>query len=291
MNGRRVTFAVLAVLITASTASAATKAPGPPNPFRTGHTLVIPHAGGDALYPETTLYAYQHSRALGGDVIDLDVQTTSDGVLVALHDSTVDRTTNGHGSVSSLTFAEVQKLDAGWWFKKGAAYPFRGKGVRMPSIDEVLAAFPNVLATLDVKSEETSVVAPICVVLKQLHREAITYIGIETSAQVNEFRRLCPAVHTSGTDEERAAMRAARDRGDTTFQTAVTVNQPSYIGRDGKPRITQTYLDFAHARGIAVMTWVVDDPAVMRRLVAMGIDGIYTRRPDLLLPIVHGAAS
>ena len=210
---RRVAFAVLAAVICTSTASAATTSTAPKptarnNPFRTGRTLVIPHAGGEALYPENTLYAYKHSHALGGDVIDLDVQTTS-------------------------------------------------------------------------------VVAPICAILKLLRREAISYVGIETSPQVNEFRRLCPAVHTSGTDEERTAMRAARDRGDTTFQTTVTVNQPSYIGRDGKPRITQAYLDFAHDRGIAVLTWVVDDPAIMRRLVAMGIDGISTRRPDLLLPIVH----
>src|SRR4051794_34313701 len=69
------------------------------NPFRIGRPLVIPHGGGDALFPEDTLYAYQHSRALGGDVIDADVQFSADDVPIAFHDETLERTTNGSGAV------------------------------------------------------------------------------------------------------------------------------------------------------------------------------------------------
>ena len=261
-----------------------------PNPFRTGHTLIIPHGGNDALYPEDTVYAYEHSIAAGGDVVDMDVQGTADGVMVAIHDSAVDRTTNGHGNVHDMTFAEIQKLDAGWSFKKGETYPFRGQGLRVPAVKDVMQQFPDKLVTLDLKDLRVEVVAPLCDMIHDLKRENTIYIGVDTAEQVMEFRRLCPEVRTSGTDDERAAGRAARDRGDLTYRSLQTVSQPSYLADDGTPRVTKESIEYAHARNVAVLTYVVDDPKVMQQLVNWGIDGIYTRQPDLLLQIVRAAS-
>ena len=301
MKAGRVVIAVLAVaglgttiaIATRSgskplTATAATVPAGidRPNPFRIGRTLVIPHGGGDALYPEDTLYAYEHSHALGGDVIDLDVQTTSDGVPVAMHDDTVDRTTNGKGNVHDMTFAEISTLDAGWSFEQDGAFPFRDRGLNVPSIRDVLAKFPGVLVTLDLKDQRVTAVKPVCRMVQDLNMSDSIYIGVDTTEQVVEFRKLCPLVRTSGTDAERQASRAARDRGDDTFRSAQTVSQPGYLAADGTIRITKQMLDFAHARNVAVLPWVIDDPATMQQLVDMGVDGIYTRRPDLLVPIV-----
>ena len=82
-------------------------------------------------------------------------------------------------------------------------------------------------------------------------------------------------------------MRGARDGNDTSFVTNQLVSQPSFIGSDGTARITPGYLAFSHSIDIAVLTWVVDDPSDMRHLIEMGIDGIYTRRPDVMVGVLE----
>ena len=257
------------------------------NPFRIGRPLVIPHAGGDGLFPEDTLYAYEHSMEMGGDVIDADVSLTADGVPIAFHDSTLERTTNGTGLVEDKSYAELEALDAAWNFEPNEQYPLRGQGIAIPTIEAILRRFPHTLATLDLKDLRTEAVAPLCALLRSLGRTSDVYVGVDTNEQVMLFRELCPEVHTSGTDAERRAMRAARDAGDTTFVTKQLVGQPAFLADDGTKRISSDFLAYSHSKGIAVLTWVVDDPKDMTDLIKMGIDGIYTRRPDVMVKILH----
>ena len=257
------------------------------NPFRIGRPLVIPHAGGDGLFPEDTLYAYERSMAMGGDVVDLDVQLSGDSVPMAFHDSGLERTTNGSGLVRDLTAAELGAFDAGWGFEREGTHPFRGLGITIPTVEEVLDAFPTRLATLDLKDLRIEAVAPVCELLTRIGRTHDVYVGVDTNEQVLLFRKTCPEVHTSGTDDERKAMRAARTAGDTSFVSNQLVGQPGFLADDGTKRITASYLDYSHSKGIAVLTWVVDDPGNMTALVNMGIDGIYTRRPDVMIDLLH----
>jgi glycerophosphoryl diester phosphodiesterase len=256
------------------------------NPFRIGRTLVIPHGGGDGLFPENTLYAYEKSQALGGDVIDIDVFMAAHNVLIAMHDDTLDRTTNGTGRVSQTTYDAISKLDAGWNFKKNGKFPFRNKGITVPTIEAVLKRFPKTPATLDLKDLRVEAVAPICTLLRKLNRTSDVYVGVDTAEQVMAFRAACPEVSTSGTDAERRAMRAARDVKDATFVTKQLVGQPRFKADDGTKRITADYLAFSHSKGIAVLTWVVDDPKDMAELINLGVDGIYTRRPDVMVRVM-----
>ncbi|MCU1397714.1 MAG: glycerophosphodiester phosphodiesterase [Acidimicrobiales bacterium] len=259
-----------------------------PNPFRIGRPLVIPHGGGDGLYPEDTLYGYQHSIPAGGDVVDMDVLLSSDGIPIAFHDSTLDRTTDGTGAVETKTLAQLSTFDAGYRFTTdGTTHPFRGQGLRIPSIESVLLAFPHTLVTLDLKDLRVDAVAPLCTLLERLNRTNDIYIGVDAAAQVIQFRRVCPEVRTSGTDAERAAQRAARAAGDTSFVSHQLVAQPEYIGSDGARRVTADSLAFAHRSDTAVLTWVVDDTADMTTLIDLGVDGIYTRRPDVLVALMR----
>ncbi len=255
------------------------------NPFRTGRTLVIPHAGGDGLFPENTLFAYEQSQALGGDVIDADVKMAADGVLVAFHDSTLDRTTDGSGPVADLTSSELAQLDAGFDFDVDGAFPFRGTGIGVPTIEDILLAFPDTLTTLDLKVPGAPLVQPMCDLLRRLGRTDDVYIGTESDDQPDLFRAACPEVHTSGTSEERQVRRAAQEAGATSSPIAQLVSQPSYIGNDGQPRITEEFLAFAQASDTAVLTWVIDDPDTLATLIEMGIDGVYTRRPDVMVEV------
>lgn len=256
------------------------------NPFRIGRPLVIPHAGGDGEYPENTMLAWERSIAEGGDVVDIDVSMTADDVLIAFHDGTLERTTNGAGRVASKTYADLAKLDAGWNFALKGKFPYRGKNVHIPTVESVIRKFPTSLVTLDVKDQRTPVAGLLCVLLKKLNRANRVYVGLDTSEQVMVFRRDCPTVRTSGTSEERRAARAARVRGDTAFRSAQLVSQPPFRGGDGKRRITKEYLAFAHRNDTAVLTWVVDNPKDMAELIDLGIDGIYTRRPKVLVALL-----
>ena len=282
---------MIVVLIVASTHvhGLAPKSAPLVNPFRTGRTLVIPHGGGDGLFPEDTLLAYEHSTAMGGQVIDVDVRMSGDGVLIAFHDLTLGRTTNGTARVDTMRFAELAKFDAGWNFTLAGKHPYRGKNVHIPTLEAVLRRFPGMLVTLDVKDERTSLVKPLCALITGLGRSNDVYIGTDSSAQVEGFRTQCPAVRTSGTTADRRAMRAAREAGDESFVAKQLVSQPEYRASDGTMRITPQYLAFAHRRGVAVLTWVVDNPKDMAALVAMGVDGIYTRRPDVLAKLLKDA--
>ncbi len=130
------------------------------NPFRIGRPLVIAHAGGDGLLPENTLYAYEHSMEMGGDVIDADVFLTADGVSIAFHDSTLERTTNGTGRVEDKSYAELATLDAAWNFELDGEHSLRGKGIAIPTIEAILRRFPHTLVTLDLKDLRSSAVEP-----------------------------------------------------------------------------------------------------------------------------------
>lgn len=260
----------------------------PGNPFRTGRTLVIPHGGGDGLFPENTLYAYERSMALGADVVDIDVSLSADDIPVAFHDATLKRTTNASGPVDDRTAAELATLDAGWGFERDGGHPFRSKGIGVPTVEQILRRFPTTPVTLDMKDESVDAVGPVCALLRSLDRTHDVYVGTDGGTQVAAFRATCPEVATSGTDDERRAARAARDAGDATFVTRQKVSQPSYRNGDGTLRVTKESLAFSHSKGIAVLTWLVDDPNDMAALIELGVDGIYTSRPDILVKLLRG---
>src|SRR5690606_29427985 len=119
-----------------------------------GAPLLIAHRGGSGLAPENTLPAFLNGAGRwGADMIELDVQASADGHCVVMHDLLVDRTTNGTGPVAAMTLAQLRELDAGYRFTpdNGATFPFRDTGVRVPTIDEVLAALPDMRITVEVK--------------------------------------------------------------------------------------------------------------------------------------------
>jgi glycerophosphoryl diester phosphodiesterase len=181
-------------------------------------------------------------------------------------------------------------LDAGYQFAADGGYPFRGQGIGVPTVEEILRRFPSTPVTLDVKDLRTSAAKPVCDLLRSLERTTDIYVGSDTNDQVMAFRHECPEVRTSGTDEERRALRAAREAGDLSFVTHQLVSQPPFRGDDGVKRVTPQTLAFSHEMGIAVLTWIVNDPKDMGDLIEMGVDGIYTSRPDLLLKAIaeHG---
>jgi tRNA(Ile)-lysidine synthetase-like protein len=125
------------------------------HPVLDGAPLLIAHRGGSGLAPENTLAAFRTGvETWGADMVELDVHASRDGHCVVIHDPTVDRTTDGTGAVADMTLAELRELDAGYRFTPdgGSGHPFRGRGVTIPSIEEVLEAFPHLRIIVEVKT-------------------------------------------------------------------------------------------------------------------------------------------
>ncbi len=268
------------------------RAPAGSNPFRTGRTLVIPHGGGDGLFPEDTLLAFERTIAMGADVVDVDLRLSRDDVVVAFHDATVDRITGTSGSIRAMTFDQLSGLDAGWSFTAAGigsaaadAHPYRGKGVTIPTFESILDEFPTTLVSVDLKDESLDMVRPVCDLLRHHQRFNDVFVGSNSDEQILEFRRECPDVRTSAIMGDVYAARDARASNDATFVPAVTVDQPPFRS-NGRQLVDAASLAWAHQHGIAILTWVVNDVDDMKLLVDLGVDGIYTSYPDRLLKIL-----
>ena len=256
------------------------------NPFRAGRTLVIPHGGGDGLFPEDTMLAYERTMAMGADVVDVDLRLSADGVLVAIHDADTRRTTGQAGLVSAMTASQLRLLDAGWSFATSTSHPFRGRNVRIPTLDAILRRFPQALLSLDLKDESMTMIKPVCELLRLYNRRSNVFVGSNNDEQILNFRLQCNDVRTSATLVDVYASQAARNADAKDFVPAVVVDQPPYRIA-GRVLVDAASLAFAHAHAIAILTWVVNDPVDMKRLINLGVDGIYTSYPDRLLKLLH----
>lgn len=259
-------------------------APPPTNPFVQGRTLNIAHQGGEGLRPSNTLLAYRNAASLGADMLEMDMHATRDGVLVLSHDAALDRLTNVRGRIAELTLTQVRAADAGYAFTLdgGRTFPFRGQGVRIAQLSEVLNAFPTLPMIIEIKQAVPSIAAPFCRALRTAGATRRVIAASFSDVALNEFRAACPEVMTSMTERElRPAVllskvglgRLAPLRG-RAAQVPVRAGPIEVV--------TPGFVRAMHARGVAVQVWTVNDPAEMRRLIRMGVDGIITDRPDLL---------
>ena len=257
--------------------------PVPDHPFfGDDKILLIAHRGGAGLWPENTLYAFEHAVELGVDVLEMDVQSTKDGELVVIHDETVDRTTNGTGRVQELTLAQIQDLDAGhtWTPDDGVSYPFRGQGLRIPALVEVLIAFPTVRMNIEIK--QRLVVARLCRMLRDYGMTERVLIAAFDAQTMKEFRRLCPEVATAAAEKEIRTFYGLNvaHLGRFYRPPGEALQVPEY--HSDRHVLTRPFVRAAHGRNMDVHVWVVNDVNDMQRMVDLGIDGIITDYPDRL---------
>jgi glycerophosphoryl diester phosphodiesterase len=265
--------------------------PAAPHPFFAdtgGGPWVIAHRGGALLWPENTLHAFREAAALGVNVLEGDVHATADGALVLLHDETVDRTTDGGGPIAALDLAAVRALDAAyrWTPDGGATFPLRGRGIRIPTVDELLEAFPDARLNLEIKPDEPRLARQLCETIRRHGAAERVLFATFQSSVMAEFRRACPEVATStSTAETQRFFVIARARLAWAYTPpARAIQVPERRGRVHV--LTPGFAAAARARGMHLHAWTINDPAAMRRLLDLGVDGIVTDRPDLLLEIL-----
>jgi glycerophosphoryl diester phosphodiesterase len=263
-------------------------APASSNPYISNRVLVIAHQGGEGIYPSNTMLGFRKSVEMGVDMLDLDVNMSKDGALVVIHDTSVDRTTGSKGFVKELTLEDIKKLDAGWYWpqfsKETDPHPFRGQGITIPTLEEVFAAFPTMPMGIEIKQSEPSLAQPFCTMIRRYDMTQKVIVSSFSESAMADFRRVCPEVMTALTASEVlnlwlfGGVGAPRSPQARAAQVPVSAGLVTVVGRN--------FIDLASSLGIVVQPWTINDPVEMRRLIALGVHGINTDRPDVLLEVL-----
>jgi glycerophosphoryl diester phosphodiesterase len=245
--------------------------------------IAIAHRGSRLLWPENTMAAFSGAVALGYRHLETDLHLTRDGVLVCIHDHTLDRTTDGIGPVSELTFEELAGLDAGYRHVGTEGAVFRGKGIRVPSLEEAVVTFPAVSFVVDLKTE--NLVDPLNDIVERLGLHDRLIVGSFSDRRLDEFRAVAGGrVATStGAALSRSWVIASRmGRGVRCDALALQLPRSSR----GVRVIDRRLVEAAHGLGLQVHVWTVNEPVAMTELLDLGVDGIITDRPDLLKDVL-----
>jgi glycerophosphoryl diester phosphodiesterase len=240
---------------------------------------VIGHRGAAAHAPENTIVSFERAVADGADAIEFDVHVSADGHAVVIHDPTLERTTDGTGAVAALTLERIRAADAGARFTRGgAAFPYRGQGVRVPSLSEVLDRFPALPMLIEIKTPAAS--QAVRVTLERHGAAPRCVVGSFDHAALAPFREAPWHASASQRDMQRmiAHVLLAFSLGAARYEALAIPTHwrglPLPIGRIARA---------ASGGGRPVHVWVVDDPREARALRDAGVAGIITNDPAAIL--------
>lgn len=252
--------------------------------FEAPKPMVIAHRGGAALRPENTALAIAHAVAIGVDAVELDVRATSDGVLVLMHDDTVDRTTDGSGAVAELASAEVAQLDASARFEGEPMY--RGINEGVPTLESVLRRWPEVRFNLELKESSTEAAQALCDTLQATASTARVLIASADRDTMLAFRAACTGVATSAYSLEAGWFLIYH------WLRLAGIHHVSMHAMQLPPRaygleLWDERLAAATAEhNVLLDIWTVNDPVEMAHYLELGATGLITDRPDIALSLL-----
>jgi glycerophosphoryl diester phosphodiesterase len=265
--------------------------------FSVDRPRVFAHRGGSALAPENTIAAFDNGLALGADGLELDVHLSRDGAVVVHHDRTLDRTTSLTGAVAEKTTDELARADAGFSFRPPAAgpgrdsahaaFPFRGRGIGVPTLGAVLDRYPNVPVIIELKVNDEELARAVVAAVRAADALERVCLGSFGRRVLRAARALEPRLATSAAREEvRWALYRSRCRWPVRRVAYEGYQVPEWAGttRVVSPRFVRD----AHEAGLGVQVWTVDGEADAGRLVEWGVDGLITDRPDIMGPFARG---
>ncbi len=248
---------------------------------------LIAHRGGSLEAPENTLEAFERAAALGAVAIETDVHLSADGVVMVFHDDDTARITGVPGTIEARTLAELQALDAGWGFTPdgGRTFPWRGKGVRIPTLADALARFPQLRFNVEAKGDEPELAEALARVLEAAGREGSACVGaahLKQSLRLKErlpgYARFLPTALAAPHFFGLSWLLPARLKD---FDLAAVP-----IRQFGIPVIWPYVVSHFHRRGMAIQVWTVDEAHDMRTLLDRGVDGVMSDRPTLLKKVM-----
>jgi glycerophosphoryl diester phosphodiesterase len=248
--------------------------------------LVFAHRGGSALAPENTIPAFDRGLELGADGLELDVHLSRDGVVVIHHDAHLGRTVNGSGPLARYTAAELARMDAAYRFGAAEAYPWRGRGVGIPTLAEVLGRYPAARIIIEMKVNTPAMARAVVDEVEKAHAADRVCLGSFGRRALRAARAFAPGLATSAAREEVRRVLygswiglAPRRLPNQAYQVPERVGATRVVS----PR----FIRLAHQAEAVVQVWTVNREADMRRLLGWGVDALITDRPDVAVPVVR----
>ncbi len=233
---------------------------------------VVAHRGFSGEYPENTVIAFEEALKLEVDMIELDIHLSRDHELIIIHDATVDRTSNGNGSVGNMTLSEIKRLDAGSWMDT------RFKGVSFLTLEEALIQISRkTRLNVHVKAynHDRDILTPL--VVKQLEASGVLTSGFIASDEttLRLARQIQPEISICN-----LSTTPYKSYIDRSLAIGCTILQP------GNAMVDASFVKNAHAHHLEVNPFYADDKAEMKRLIACGVDGVLTNYPDRLYEVL-----
>ena len=283
------TVIVFALVITFMIIRARNIKPVDKKPFTSaGRPLLLAHRGSMSLWPENTIYSFERAASTGADVMEIDVRQTADGEIVVIHDETVDRVTDGTGLVAKHTLDELKSLDFAYRFvKDGDEKPeLRGQGITIPTLKELFLALPGSYFNIDIKADSKKLTRDLLHLIRSEGRIEKVVIGSFYSNIVELVKKEAPEFATSASAREAWTMFLLNKIGLGRLHRPSGVAYQIPAAHLGMAIVTPSFVRTAHSLGQELHVWTIDDPAEMRRLLKMGVDGIVTNRSDLAVNVI-----
>ena len=247
---------------------------------------VFGHRGTAGTHPENTMVSFQATSDLGVLYLETDIHMTRDGEIVTSHEPDLELVSGKPGVIKDLDYADIAKYDAGYTFSPtGKDFPFRGKGIRVPRLAEVLTAFPKAIFNIDFKPEDVSLTERAIKVIDAAKMRRRVMLASEFQNRLDEIRALAPEAPTVLGLQEGAAFLQAMAANDDNYQPpgeALQIPTEYYSFKLATPE----FLAFAHRHGLEVHYWTINEEAEMRALLDRGADGIIGDFPELALKVV-----
>ena len=257
--------------------------------FDIDRPLIMAHRGDSANFPENTMVSMESAIRIGVDVLETDVHLTKDGELVLFHDEDIQRTTGEQGTIRDRTLEDLRRIDLGEKFTiDGTTYPFRGKGLRVLTLQEVLRAFPKMRFNIDMKDSVPDVPQILERLLRDEGMDESVVVASFHPVQTERFHGIAPDIAVAANPSQvkrfviglklRVLPLLARKTPFVAFQVPVKSGSTKVVDR--------RFIEAAHNRGIAVHVWTINEKEEMESLLDQGADGIFTDRPRLLREVM-----
>jgi glycerophosphoryl diester phosphodiesterase len=247
------------------------------------------HRGGAGLWPENTLFAFTNAFARWPEcIIETDARLTRDGHVVLIHDPTVDRTTNGSGLVSDMTLSEIKSLDAGYTFTpdEGETFPWRGRGLRVPTLEEVVQALPSARLQIDLK-EDARLPAKLINLVREHQAEKRVLLASFDPMLMSRARRLAPELATCYDFRSGALMlnwlRQEKWELYLPHDDVLSLD----LNMIAQFKLTREEAQAVQDKGIVLQVHIINDPELMREWLEYGVDSIITDYPDRLAKLLQ----
>ena len=237
--------------------------------------LVIAHRGASLYAPENTIAAFELAVEMGADAIELDTMLTADGTPIVIHDHSLKRTTDGSGSVSSKTIAEIKRLDA------GSGFDVKYSGEKIPTLEEVFSAVgKNVLINVELKNYASPFDGLPETVVDIVRKKDLSHRVLLSSFNpiaLIKAKKASPEIR-------RAAVIGGGPKFVRSFIEAFTEYSALHLEVS---LVNQEIVNKHHADGFKVNVWTINEEAEMIELISIGVDGLFTDVPDFALKVIE----